>query len=129
VQHRDLVAKDQDLDLVRPLTTKAQHDQLQGEIAQTFAEVEVITDPEALARFPDGELTEVDIDATITADLHRPPGGLHTRAPAMPAGRSAANPCASRPRQPCIVMHLVPAERGDRERTGELSKRDDGCVG
>jgi hypothetical protein len=28
-QHRDLVTKDQDLDLLRPLATQAQHDQLQ----------------------------------------------------------------------------------------------------
>jgi hypothetical protein len=28
-QHRDLMAKDKNLDLVRPLTTHAQHDQLQ----------------------------------------------------------------------------------------------------
>ncbi|MDI6102170.1 hypothetical protein QLQ12_26480 [Actinoplanes sp. NEAU-A12] len=33
------------------------------EIVETFAEVEVIDDPEDLARFADGELTEVDIDA------------------------------------------------------------------
>ena len=40
------------------------------EIAQAFAEVEVITEPETLARFPDGELTEVDIDAeTMPAGL------------------------------------------------------------
>lgn len=42
----------------------------EGEIAQTFAEVEVITDPEALTRFRDGELAEVDIEAAIMpADL------------------------------------------------------------
>ncbi len=39
------------------------------QIVTTFAEVEVIEDPEILARFADDDLTEVDIDAAIM-----PPG-------------------------------------------------------
>ncbi|WP_127507028.1 hypothetical protein [Actinoplanes solisilvae] len=46
------------------------HARSEWEIAQTFAEVEVVTDPDALTRFPDGELAEVDIDAaTMPAGL------------------------------------------------------------
>jgi len=41
------------------------HARSEWEIAQTFAEVEIITDPEVVARFADDKLTEVDIDATI----------------------------------------------------------------
>jgi hypothetical protein len=39
------------------------HARSEREIVETFAEVEVVRDPEAAARFPDGELAEVDIDA------------------------------------------------------------------
>ncbi|GAA0556524.1 hypothetical protein GCM10010172_44330 [Paractinoplanes ferrugineus] len=45
------------------------HARSEGEIAREFAEVEVIVDPAAWARFPDGELDEVDID-----DETMPPG-------------------------------------------------------
>lgn len=45
------------------------HARSEWEITQAFAEVEVVTDPELLTRFPDGELAEVDIDAAIM-----PPG-------------------------------------------------------
>jgi hypothetical protein len=41
------------------------HARSEPEIMHTFAEVEVVTDPETSTRFPEGELAEVDIDAVI----------------------------------------------------------------
>lgn len=45
------------------------HARSELEIVQTFAETEVVTGPENLARFADGDLKEVDID-----DATMPPG-------------------------------------------------------
>ena len=45
------------------------HARSESEIMETFAEVEVVTDAGMSARFPDGELAEVDIDAAVM-----PPG-------------------------------------------------------
>ncbi|MCW6007272.1 hypothetical protein K1W54_22405 [Micromonospora sp. CPCC 205371] len=46
------------------------------QIVETFAEVEVIEDPQTVARFANDSLTEVDIDADITAALLHASGKL-----------------------------------------------------
>ncbi|MET8824625.1 hypothetical protein ABZX40_03405 [Streptomyces sp. NPDC004610] len=86
------------------------------EILETFAWVEVITDPAVVARFQDGDLDEVDIDAPVM-----PPGldGLRAERDGQ-RGRPGFGALAGRD-----VVHLRrPWDEDDDERVDHLMELD-----